>query len=232
MTTRARPLSGLRRLSRPAPEPLSGGVEPTTPTTSPPAESCEMCRVEVGPRHGHVADVDGHRLLCTCRPCYLLFTGHGAGASRYLAVPEEWRRVDDVAISQGQWDSLQFPVDLAFLFRQTGADAFMAYYPGPGGATESLLDLASWDDVMTTNPVLQQVQTDVEAILLRRMKGGVFHTYLVPIDRCYELVGIVRESWSGFSGGAEVWARIDGFFDDLDRRAKTVDRHGGAVARA
>ena len=76
------------------------------------------------------------------------------------------------------------------------------------------------------------MQTDVEAILLRRMKGGVFHTYLVPIDRCYELVGIVRESWSGFSGGAEVWARIEGFFDDLDRRAKTVDRHGEAVARA
>jgi hypothetical protein len=190
-----------------------------------------MCSTEIGLQHGHVADVEAHRLLCTCRPCFLLFTNAGAGSGRFLAVPQDVRRVVDVAISEGQWAALQIPVELAFFLRQTGAENVGAYYPGPGGATESLLDLASWAEVLDANPVLAQAEPDVRAILLRRSTSG-YACYLVPVDRCYELVGIVRQSWVGFHGGAEVWARVEGFFAGLDEESRPVDRTGNAVPRA
>ena len=66
-----------------------------------------------------------------------------------------------------------------------------ALCPGPAGATESLLDLGAWDDLVAANPVLTTLTADVEALLVRA--GDERHdAYVVPIDRCYELVGHMR----------------------------------------
>lgn len=211
-------LAALRRLgTRPSPE-----ARPAQ------AEVCELCGVEVGPSHGHVADLEHQRLLCACRPCHLLFTGAGAGGGRFRALPITVRRVEGVAISEGQWDDLQIPVDLVFVFRQASADHHAACYPGPGGATESLLDLSSWDAVQEANPVLRTVEADVEAVLLRRSAAGI-ECYLVPIDVCYALVGLVRRDWVGLGGGKEVWRAIEAFFADLAGRSRSVSREGEAV---
>jgi len=59
---------------------------------------------------------------------------------------------------------------------------------------------------------------DVEAALVRRHEGA-FECFVVPIDACYELVGLVRSHWTGVAGGAEVWARIEAFFDRLRERS-------------
>ena len=45
--------------------------------------------------------------------------------------------------------------------------------------------------------------------------------WLVPIDDCYELVGLIRSSWRGFGGGEEVWTQIERFFGDLPTRERT-----------
>ena len=200
----------------------------TAPNTGPrpqqsvePEERCEFCAVDIGERHGHVADLQDHRLLCVCRPCYLLFGPRGSGGGRYRGVGEEVRRVDDLAVTAAQWDALKIPVDLVFFFRQQGADGLLTFYPGPGGATESLLDLAAWGDLAAANPVLDAIEKDVEAVLLRR-HDEVFSCYLVPIDVCYELVGEVRLAWTGLGGGPEVWRRIGEFFEALDERAERV----------
>ena len=84
---------------------------------------------------------------------------------------------------------------------------------------------------LDANPVLAHAEPDVRAILLRRSASG-YACYLVPVDRCYELVGIVRQSWMGFHGGADVWARVGAFFAELDREARAVDRTGQAVPGA
>ena len=122
-------------------------------------------------RHGHVADIDQHRLLCVCRPCYLLFAPQGAGGGRYRGVGEEVRRVVDLALDEARWDALRIPVDVAFFFEQTGAEQPLAFYPGPAGATESLLDLRAWVDVIRENPVLGRLHSDVDAALLRQTSG-------------------------------------------------------------
>jgi len=183
-----------------------------------------MCAVDIDERHGHVADLVQHRLLCVCRPCHLLFTHEGAGG-RYRGVGEQVRRVEDVIIADASWEALGIPVDVAFFFEQTGAEHLLAFYPGPAGATESLLDLAAWTDVLAANPVLDTVQGDVEAVLLRRHESR-FSCHLVPVDRCYELVGLVRRDWTGLAGGPEVWSAIDAWFDRLDADALPVSRDG------
>jgi len=207
-------LGSLRRISAPR-------TEPPAPAT----ERCEFCAADIGERHGHVADIDQHRLLCVCRPCYLLFAPQGAGGGRYRGVGEQVRRVVDLALDEARWDALRIPVDVAFFFEQTGAEQPLAFYPGPAGATESLLDLRAWVDVIRENPVLGRLHSDVDAALLRR-HDGAFSCHVVPIDLCYELVGIVRRSWTGLGGGPEVWRQIDAYFTSLDARATPVERDG------
>ena len=101
----------------------------------------------------------------------------------------------------------------------------MACYPSPAGATESELDLAAWAEIAAANPTLADVEPDVEAVLVRRHGDGEFTCLVVPIDACYELVGLVRQYWSGFQGGDEVWQHIDEFF------ARLLARAGGSKER-
>lgn len=191
-----------------------------------PGERCEMCGEDIV-RHSHVANLAEHRLLCTCRACYLLFTVPGAGGLRMRAVPENYRLVRDFAYSDAQWDDLAVPVDLVFMFKQSDLDhedeqRLVCCYPSPAGATESELDLSTWDTIVAANASFAGVEPDVEAILLRRERDSGFLCFIVPIDACYELVGVVRQYWSGFQGGTEVWKHIDEFFTDLYRRGRIV----------
>ena len=111
----------------------------------------------------------------------------------------------------------------------------VAHYPSPAGATESLLDLAAWEELVAWNPVLGELESDVEALLVNRVgraRGLTPASYFVaPLDRCFELVGLIRTSWKGLSGGDEVWRRIGGFFSDLSRDA-TVRRTAGGPPHA
>jgi hypothetical protein len=110
---------------------------------------------------------------------------------------------------------------MAFFFYNTPAGKVVAYYPSPMGPTESLLELETWEELEADNPVLKDMERDVEALLVNRALGASDH-FLVPIDECYKLVGLIRTRWRGFSGGREVWDDITRFFEELGRRAKTV----------
>jgi hypothetical protein len=205
-----------------------------THAAAPPAERCEMCAEPIGERHGHVVNLEDRRLLCTCRPCTLLFTHEGAGSERrtengegapmrrFRTVPERYRFDPDFAMSAGDWDDLAIPVRMAFFFRNSGIGRTVAFYPSPGGATESELPLDAWVRVLAANPAVADVEPDVEALLVDRDSGA----YLVPIDACYELVGLVRLHWKGFDGGAEAWEHVNGFFAGLRDRSEPVVRHG------
>jgi len=82
-----------------------------------------------------------------------------------------------------------------------------AYYPSPAGATESLLDLETWSEI-AGDVVLR---ADVEALVVNRLRPP-HEYYILPIDHCYRLVGLIRTKWRGLSGGAEVHEAIDAFF--------------------
>ncbi|HEV7935841.1 MAG TPA: DUF5947 family protein [Actinomadura sp.] len=185
------------------------------------AEQCEMCAEAIAEDHGHVVNLEDRRILCTCRACTLLFTHEGAGGRsdapvrRFHTVPDRYRFDPLFVLPDADWDELAIPVRMAFFFRNSAMDRTIAFYPSPGGATESELPMEAWDRVLTANPAMADVAPDVEALLIDRGSGA----YLVPIHACYALVGLVRLHWQGFDGGEEAWKVIDEYFTDLRRRA-------------
>jgi hypothetical protein len=70
--------------------------------------------------------------------------------------------------------------------------------------------------------VLAELQPDVQALLVNRVRRGSVDPacFLVPIDQCFRLVGLIRVHWKGFGGGTAVWDEIERFFADLTRVAR------------
>ncbi|MCA1220388.1 DUF5947 family protein [Streptomyces sp. 8L] len=210
--SQASPAAALLRLARSRRQPAE-------------TERCEMCAAPIGDEHAHVVNLESRGLMCSCRPCYLLFTDETAHL-RYRAVPERYLRFDGVTLDARTWDELQIPVGLAFLFRNSALGRTVAFYPGPAGATESELPLDAWEAVVERHPELAVLRPDVEALLVRRTESGESSCHLVPVDACYELVGRLREVWRGFDGGREARAAMEAFFAHVGERARPYAKDG------
>lgn len=185
-------------------------------------DRCDFCAAPIDEQHSHLVDMRDRRLLCSCRPCYLVFLPDGAAKGRYRAVPERVACVEDGTVAPELWDAFQIPIGLAFFFFNSNEQKVVAFYPGPAGATESLLALESWQALAEALPSIASMQDDVEALLVRRERGRDEEYFIVPIDACYELVGIMRSAWKGFDGGQEARDRIDAFFAGLHLRSGGV----------
>jgi hypothetical protein len=176
-------------------------------------ERCELCGTPIDQEHSHLFEPDTRHLLCTCPPCALLFASREA--RRYRRVPRDATRLRDFHLSDAQWEGFQIPINLAFFVRSSGTGRVFAMYPGPAGATESTLDLEAWDEIADANPGLERLEDDVEALLVNRMQGAR-DCYRVPIDRCYQLVGLIRSRWHGSRGRDNAHEAIAHFFTVLD----------------
>ena len=192
-------------------------------------ERCELCSAEVASEHPHLIEPGTRKLLCTCNACAILFSGMG---TKYKRVPRRVLALQNFNLSDGQWESLMVPISMAFFFRSTPDARVVAFYPSPAGATESLLPLETWKDIEDANPLLKEVESDVEALLVNRVGHARGFTaaeyYVLPIDECYKLVGLIRANWRGLSGGTEVWQEIGQFFDGLKQRATVVKEEANA----
>jgi hypothetical protein len=186
-------------------------------------ERCELCDAPIAADHRHLLDLDRRELLCACRPCSLLFDRGAAANGRLRAVGDRRLRLDGFVLTDALWEQLRLPVDIAFFFDNTPAERVCAFYPGPAGATESQLGLEAWRDLVAANPIVATLTPDVEALLVDRARGARRH-WVVPIDDCFALVGLIRTRWTGLTGGKAVWQAIATFFDDLDRRSRPVGR--------
>ena len=193
----------------------------------PPMEQCELCSAGIPPNHRHLLELSNRSLVCVCRPCSILFGDPSAGGGKYRLVPSRYLFLPDFAMTDEQWDDLMIPVNMVYIFHSTVANRPMAFYPSPAGAMESTLHLEGWDTLVKNNPILDELESDVEALLINRVqnRGGDSYRehYIVPIDTCYELVGLIRLKWKGLSGGEEVWKIIADFFASLRARATPVE---------
>jgi hypothetical protein len=133
---------------------------------------------------------------------------------KYRLVPERAMKLENFDLTDSDWDATGIPIGLAFFFYSTAEGRIVAFYPGPAGPTESLLDLRTWPQLVSRNPALGELEPGVEALLVNRV-GGERSYYRAPIDCCYALVGLIRTHWRGVSGGIEAWKAIDGFFEGL-----------------
>lgn len=192
----------------------------------PAGERCEMCSEPIADEHQHVVNVAARQLMCTCRACYLLFTDNQAEL-RYRAVPDRYLAFPDFALDRHTWEALQIPVGVVFFFRNSELGRTVAFYPGPAGATESELDLETWNMLHGKDSRIDLLADDVEALLVRIPEEGETaqpQTYLVPIDACYEFAGRLRMLWRGFDGGQQARAFIDGFFAQIRARSREARR--------
>ena len=179
---------------------------------SQPVERCEFCAAPIAQNHGHVVESDSRRLLCACAACACSVGEQPSG--RYRRVPTHVEALTDFRMTDAEWHALGLPIEMAWLFHSTHAGRPIAFYPSPLGATQCLLGLEAWEAIVTRNPNLAEFEPDVEALLVNRINRRRNY-YRVPIDRCYELVGLIRTHWQGWSGGDEVWHAIDDYFARL-----------------
>ncbi len=185
----------------------------------PPGEHCDFCSALLAAQHSHVIELAARRILCSCRPCYIVFEPEGAAVGRYRPIPERYLELSEFALGDAVWDALAIPIGLAFLFYNSLEKKMVAFYPSPVGATQSLLPLDTWGEIAAANPALSSLSPDVEAILIQRSPERP-RCFIVPIDAAYELVGTIRSTWKGFDGGEEAHRRIGEFFDKVEERAR------------
>lgn len=174
---------------------------------TPARERCEFCSAALPAEHSHLIELASRHILCACEAC-----ASALGLSeRFRAIRPRADALLGFQLSDAQWDSLQIPIDMVFLFRSAAGERPVAIYPGPAGPMESALSFDAWSHLVAANPTLREMIPDIEALLVNRTEGAREY-YRVSIDRCYALVGIIRTHWHGLSGGAEAWEAINSFF--------------------
>ena len=180
-------------------------------------ERCELCSVGLLLNHRHLLELSNSRIICSCDPCALRF--HDVVDGRFKLIPRDIWDLSQFSLSNAEWESLALPINLTFFFHSSPEKKMKALYPSPAGATESLLPLEAWNSLAERNSRLRAMQSDVEAFLINRV-GTKPEYYVVPIDVCFELVGLIRVHWRGLSGGDAVWSQVETFFARLRANAR------------
>jgi hypothetical protein len=192
-------------------------------------ERCELCRTPVPVRHRHLLEMATRQIVCACDGCALRFQIVVGG--RFKLIPRNVQGLGDFAMSDNLWESFALPINLLFVYQDSRPSQTRAIYPSPAGGTESLLPQEAWTSLMADNSTLKEMESDVEALLLNRV-GSAREYFIVPIDRCFALVGLIRTHWRGFSGGEAVWQEIDKYFEELRVEAGTASPQVREVSRA
>lgn len=203
---RAEMVSGLRGLVRP--------VAPAARARAPEVEVCDLCGVTIGEDHRHLLHLTERRIVCACEACWAMRAGEGdyrPTGNRTLWLP-------DLDIPDELWAAFQIPIGLAFFMRSTVTECVVAMYPSPAGATESELHFESWDRMVALNPVLAEMEPDIEGLIVNRLADPPVYV-VAPIDRCYALTGAIKASWEGISGGTGVERAVAAFFEALRAQA-------------
>jgi hypothetical protein len=195
-------VAGLKRYARVPPR-----AEP------PPAADgsrCELCPISLATDHKHLLDLEERRIVCVCPTCWSMRSGD----ARYRPTGSRTVWLEGLELSDELWAAFQIPIGLAFFLRSTATGNVVGLYPSPAGATECELDLDAWDRLVAANPVLEDLDPDAEALIVNRMADPHVHA-IAPLDDCYRLVGIIKATWEGITGGAEMEAAVQRYFDGL-----------------
>lgn len=181
-------------------------------------ERCELCGAALNSDHQHLLDLKSRQIACSCHACAILFCGQEG--AKFLRVPRRILRLSGFSFTDLQWEAMMLPINLAFFLREPDGKT-KAVYPSPAGAMESQIALPAWNELFASEPALSGVEPEVEALIVNRI-GNEKVYFIVPIDACYRLVGLIRTKWRGLSGGGEVWQAIAHFFAELDQRATHI----------
>jgi Family of unknown function (DUF5947) len=207
---RAELVSGLRGLARPGP-PAARRAEVSGQADQPvEVELCDLCGVTIPETHRHLLHLVERRIVCACEACWAMRSGEGD----YRPTGNRTVWLPDLQLPDDMWASFQIPIGLAFFMRSTVTECIVALYPSPVGATESELHFESWGRMVELNPVVDEMEPDIEGLIINRLSDPPVYA-IAPIDRCYALTGAIKASWEGISGGAGIEGAVTSFFEDL-----------------
>jgi hypothetical protein len=198
-------VNALRRIAR------SDSTNGGTPGA---AEACDLCGKDLDPDHRHLLHLVDRRILCACESCIALRGGDPE--LRPSGTRTVW--LDDFELPDEIWASFGVPIGLAFFIDSSVTGGVVALYPSPVGATESELEIGTWNQLRGLNPILMGLEIDAEALVVNRMADPPQYA-IAPIDECYRLVGMIKLNWEGISGGSGVERAIGEFFGQLQERA-------------
>ena len=225
---RAGVVSGLRGLARASPSP----VRPRSPTPAAPGASatpaapaapaagepdtevCDLCGIGIADDHRHLLMLTERRIVCACETCWAMRSGEGD----YRPTGNRTLWLGGLDVPDDLWASFQIPIGLAFFMESTVTACVVAMYPSPAGATESELHFDSWSRMRERNPVLADMEPDIEGLIANRLSDPPMYV-IAPIDRCYALTGMIKAHWEGISGGPGVEAAVARFFEQLRSEA-------------
>jgi len=178
----------------------------------PATSRCDLCGAAIGAEHPHLVKPENGSVVCSCAACALLFPARPGG--RFKRVPPEVIELPNGDDADIGWGGLSVPIGLAFFIRSSAEGKAIAFYPSPAGPTPAPVDPEAWRRLGEQVPELGRMEDDVQALLVHRLEGAR-DTFIVPIDRCYDLVGRLRVKWRGISGGEEVRSETLEFFRAL-----------------
>jgi hypothetical protein len=207
---RAGMVAGLRGLAR---GPGAGARETAAApagSAAEPEERCDLCATSVPDDHRHMLNLDERQIVCVCESCWALRSGE----PQFRPVGTRTLWLEGFRMPADVWAGFGIPIGLAFFLHSSVTECVVALYPSPAGATESELHFSTWNELRALNPVLDDLEPDAEALIVNRLSDPPAYA-IAPIDRCYGLVGLVKASWEGISGGAAVAHAVDGFFARL-----------------
>jgi hypothetical protein len=172
------------------------------PETSLAQRRCQMCGEWLGEIHPHLWEVEARRMICSCRRCDLRF--ERTLSQRYRRLRPHVQALPALQLDGGIWHALAGPaldspggaVELAFFFRVSLTGVVKVGRPGRFGVDEEVVDQEAWATLTDRNPILNDLESDVEALLVSRLGLEAEH-YRVSIDHGYRLLALVRGDWAG-----------------------------------
>jgi hypothetical protein len=179
-------------------------------------ERCSLCAEPLAAEHPHLVERAHRAIICACQACCLLLSDRADG--QYRRIVRRATRLAGFRMSEEVWSALGVPVGLAFLSMASLQNEVIAAYPGPAGAVEAPVDRRAWDALVADNPVLRELEPDIEALLVHRAADARDYL-LVSIDVCYHLTGLVRSRWQGISGGEAIAQVVRDFVGSLEQAA-------------
>ena len=175
---------------------VCGGSRAAAPRRSTTASGARCAPSRSREPHQHVVNLDSRALMCTCRGCYLLFTSDGAA----LALP---RRARPLPVVPGlpprrrrSGTALEIPVGAGLLLPSSVPAGPWRSTPAPPAPPSPSCRSAAWEPVVGRQPAARHAAARRRgadrAGARGRARTGEAH--LVPIDACYELVGLLRQA--------------------------------------
>jgi len=173
---------------------------------------CDFCGSGIADEHEHLIDIQKGKVLCACESCSVT-----ESKEQIKRVPKRYLYLDSFNMPEEVWGVFEIPINLAFFYRSPIKGRTVSVYPSPLGAIEGKSSTIAWNELLELNPILEQIEEDVEALMVNKTMTPNEY-YIAPIDECYKLIGLMRSSWKGITGGTAAYEAIKDFFANLKQK--------------